>query len=287
MSQLVRFGLALLVSTLAACGGKSSATPDDEGHGGTAAGGSGSGGTGTSGSASAGRGHAGSGGTGGANTCTSFDDEAPRSVQVAISNQTKDTIYVGTDTFTCDLVPLFEVADGAGAPLPSLSFCRNACQTLREGTGGCVTICPTPTAVTLKPGEVMYTTWDGLFQTQNQLSSSCVPFDPDSATVSCTQAKRIEPGTFTFSARAGSALPCSTEAGGCRACSASPNGGCETPGTIVTGPMHVAKTTVVLDDKYGVYPSPSASPGPNAGDAELPAPGGAVAVLTVELIFTQ
>jgi hypothetical protein len=223
--------------------------------------------------------------------CKSFDDDSPGAVNVAISNLTQAPIYLGQDMVTCGVSPLFRVADASGALLPDLGNCRSACDTLRkQGAGGCPAICAFPTSVALQPNEVLYTTWNGLFRVQGQLPTQCVPFDTGAEMqVSCDQAKRIDPGTFTFSARAGSALDCAQTTGTdtCSACTPSPNGGCATPGSLVTGPMHAAQTTVLLNESYGVYPSPSASPGPNAGNAELPAPGDAIAQLTVELIFTE
>ena len=135
----------------------------------------------------------------------------------------------------------------------------------------------------------MYTTWNGLFSVQGELPAKCVPYDTgDASTVSCDQAKRVEPGTFTFSARAGSSVDCSqtSAAGACSTCVASPNGGCSTSGALIAGPLHMAQAVVTLDESYGVYPAPTVSPGSNAGNA-APAPGGAAAVRTVELIFTK
>jgi hypothetical protein len=135
----------------------------------------------------------------------------------------------------------------------------------------------------------MYTTWDGLFRVQGELPAKCVPYETGGdSKVSCDQAKRIEPGTFTFSARAGSGVDCSqTNANGaCSACVPLPNGGCSASGALIAGPIHTAQAVVTLDESYGVYPAPDASPGSNAGNA-APAPGGIAAVSTVELIFTK
>jgi len=286
VSHLARLGLALLVSTLTACGGKSSAIPGGEGHGGADT--AGSGGTGTSGTGSGGQGQSGGAstggaGSGGADTCARFDDDLPTSVQVAISNQTSEVIYLGQEAMTCNIEPLFAVADAAGTPLPSMNFCRQPCLSLRrDGSGGCVTICPSPTAVALQPNDVTYTTWDGLFRVQGQLPTSCVASSSGAPTISCDQAKRIQPGTFTFSARAGSAIDCSGST--CQPCSNSAAGGCSTPGGLITGAMHSAETTVVLDASYGVFPSnvqAKAAPNPNPN---LPQ-GDPIAPLTVEIVF--
>jgi hypothetical protein len=296
--QLTRLAFALLVSTLAACGGKSHTSPDVDGVGGTNAGGTGNGssgtGNGSSGTGAGGKGHAGSAGTGtgGADVCASFDDDSAGAVNVAISNLTKATIYLGQDMVTCGGVsPPFQVADASGAILPEVGSCRAACNTVRTaGVAGCPAICLFPTSVALQPNEVLYTTWSGLFRVQGQLPVKCVPYETGSETmVACDQAKRIEPGAFTFSARAGSAVDCSPTTGpdNCGVCTQSPNGGCATPGSLVTGPMHTTQTFVVLNESYGVYPAASTNPGPNAGNAELPAPGDPIARLAVELIFTE
>ena len=286
MSHLTRLAVALLVSTtLAACGGKSSASPGDDSQGGNGAGGNGAGGNGAGGKA-----YAGSAGTGGADACTSFDDDYAALVNVSISNQTNATIYLGEESVTCGTSPLFQVADANGAALITPGNCRSACVSLRkQGQGGCVANCALPSAVALEPQEVLSTTWDGLFLVRAQLPATCVPYETGGNTmVSCDQAKRIEPGSFTFSAHAGSAVDCSQTSGTgtCGACTASPNGGCSTPGSLVTGTIHSTQTTVVLNESYGIYPAPSPPAGSSAGDA-APAPGGSIAQLTVELVFTE
>ena len=278
MSPLVRLAVALLVSTLAACGGKSSAHPGDDGTGAT-----GSGGTG-------GAGQAGHAGTGGAAVCSSLDDDYAASVNVSIANQTTTTLYLGQEMVTCGVAPLFQVADADGSALPSLGDCRSSCVSLRkQGAGGCPGICAFPNTVQLQPGEIWSTSWDGLFSVQGQLPATCVPYDTGAeAKVSCDQAKRIEPGTFTFSARAGSAVDCSQTSpdGACAPCTAGPNGGCSRSGSLIAGPLHATQVTVALDETYGIYPAPSPAPLPNGG-ADAPAPGGNVALRTVELVFSE
>lgn len=288
MSHRVRLGLLLLLSTLAACGGKSS-KPGEDGVGATDSGGSGTGGSGTGGSGTGGANQAGHAGTG-SSVCSSYDDEYPAVVNVSIANQTQAPLYLGQDMVTCGVAPLFRVADSDGSSLPELGNCRSSCVSLRQqGPAGCPTFCAFPNTVQLLPGEVFYNTWDGLFTVQGQLPSTCVPYDTGAgAQVSCDQAKRIEPGTFTFSASAGSAFDCSQTSpdGTCAACTAAPGGGCTRSGSLITGPVHTAQVTVALDETYGVYTAPRPAPAPNAG-ADAPAPGGNVAVRTVELIFTE
>jgi hypothetical protein len=264
VSRSIRLALALLVSTLAACGGRANRTGDD-GTGATGSGGSGSGGTG----------HTGGTGTSGTHTG---------------GTGTTTTLYLGQDTVTCGIAPLFQVAEADGTPLPDLGDCRAACVTLRQqGAGGCVGLCAFPNTVQLQPGEVLYTSWDGLFAVQGQLPSKCVPYDTGGDTkVSCDQAKRIEPGTFTFSARAGSALDCSqtNPDGACVPCTPSPNGGCTRSSSLIAGPLHAAEATVALDASYGVYPAPSPPPSPGADGAGA-APSDVPVARMVELVFRE
>jgi hypothetical protein len=279
VSHLTRLAALLLLSTLAACGGKLNTNPGD-GDGGTSAGGSGSGG---------GSGHAGTG-TGGTSVCASFDDDYSAYINVSILNQTNAPIYLGQDTVTCGVNPLFAVADANGAPLPNLGDCRFSCNNARtQGAVGCNDLCAFPPAVALQPNEALFTTWDGLFRVDQQMPGKCAvaQLNPGPV-VACDQAQRIEPGSFTFSARAGSALDCSqtTGQGTCSTCTPGGNGGCATPGSLVSGAMHSTQTTVLLDESFGIYSKPT--PGPSAGSADAPAPGnGAQALRTVELIFTN
>ena len=109
VSHLARLAVTLLVSTLAACGGKSSASPGEGGDGGTGAGGSGSGG----------QAHAGSS-NGGASVCMAFDDDYGTNVNVAMVNATTAPIYLGQDMVNCGVSPLFQVNDARGGSLPNL-----------------------------------------------------------------------------------------------------------------------------------------------------------------------
>jgi hypothetical protein len=290
---------ALFFSALAACGGKSFEAGEDPdsnpggsnpgGSGnvaGTSAGGSvGKGGTsGKAGSGSAGTGQGGSAGA----SCESLDDQPGYFVSVAIMNKTAAPIHLGQDMVTCGVSPLFDVKDGSGVPLPSLGDCRSSCQKVRtQGPVGCPAACAFPSAVTLQPGEVIYTSYDGLYEVQTTLPDACV--NPMFGDNQCSQARQIQPGTFTFSSRAGSTIDCSqtTGTGMCSACMPTGEGGCSTPGSLISGKMHQATTTVVLDSSYGVfggYPAPApALPDDPDGDSA----NGALALLTVELVFTD
>ena len=267
--------MAPLVLALAACGGKASGSAP-----GGSSGGSGNGAGGTS--------HAGAS-QGGATACAKYDDEGPTFVSVAIINKTSAPIYLGQPTVTCDVSPLFEVADARGGQLPNISRCRSSCADLRqEGAAGCIDICLFPLSVALQPGEARATTWDGLFSVPAELPRQCVAFDTDQKTVVCDQAQRIQPGTFTFSARAGTRLDCSQTQGAdaiCPPCTGEGNGGCATPGSLISGDTFTATATVTLDDSYGVYPTAngSSNPSPGAGAG----PNGNPELASVELVFTD
>jgi hypothetical protein len=287
----------LLFFALAACGGKSfegGEGPDPNPGGsnqggssnvaGTSSGGSSStaGTTSKGGTGSAGTGQGGSAGA----SCESFNDQPGYFVSVAIINKTAAPIHLGPDMVTCGTSPLFGVKDASGVPLPSLGDCRSSCQQVRtNGPVGCPAGCAFPSVVTLQPGGVMYTSYDGLYEFQTTLPDACVnPMFGDSQ---CSQARQIQPGTFTFSSRAGSTIDCSqTGTGMCSACTPRGDGGCTTPG-LISGKVHNATTTVVLDASYGVfggYPAPApAFPGDPDGDSS----DGAIALLTVELVFTD
>ena len=302
MAHLFRVSAALLISTLAACGGKSfEAGEPDPNPGGSSPGGSSQGGSGNvagtradggstskGGTASAGTGGTGGTGQGGSagSTCESFDDEPGYFVGVVIINATSAPIYLGQDMVNCGISPLFDVQNASGVPLPPPGGCRSTCKDSRtNGPVGCPAICAFPSSTALQPGQMLYTSYSGLYEVQTPLPQQCV--DPDFGAAQCSQAKQIQPGTFTFSARAGSSIDCSQTSGMCSSCTASGEGGCTTPGSLISGEMHSATTTVLLDSSYGVfggYPAPApAFPGDPDGDSS----SGAIALRNVELVFTD
>jgi hypothetical protein len=295
VAHLLRLSAALVLSALAACGGKSfEAGEPDPTPGGTSPGGSGQGGSGSTAGTQAG-GSTGKGGTGSAgtgqggsagSTCEGFDDEPGYFVGVVIMNKTSAPIHLGQDMVDCTVGPVFAVQNGSGAPLPSPGNCRSTCEALRtNGPVGCPAICAFPSSTVLQPGEVLYTSYSGLYDVQINLPQHCV--DPDYGVAQCSQTKQIQPGTFTFSARAGSSIDCSETTGVCNACMASGGGGCTTPGSLISGKMRSATATVFLDSSYGVfggYPAPApAFPGDPDGDSS----GAAIALRNVELVFTD
>ncbi len=283
MSKLACFAVAPLVLVLVACGGKSSATADDNG-GGNATGGTGAGGTDRGGTSPGG-----SATTGGAAACAKYDDQSAAFVSVELINKTTVPIFIGQEEVTCEVAPLFEVADARGGALPSISRCRSSCVGLRtQGAGGCTAICLFPTSVALNPGEIRSTTWDGLFSVPVELPGKCAAYEPSAKPLSCDQAQRIQPGTFTFSSHAGTVLNCSETSGDgtCVGCTVDGNGGCTTPGSLISGEILTAIATVTLNDAYGIYASSSDSSSPSPGAGAGPN-GGNVANLAVQLVFTR
>lgn len=289
--------LVLLLPLLAACGGKASVddTDPDKGQAGQGRGGSGAAGSGnkagasaTGGSASGGSnsGGSGAGGTGGAEQCSRYDDESPVPVNVVMINKTSRPIYLGQQTTTCGVAPLFTVADGSGKLLPGVSGCRASCVGVRlQGVGGCPAVCFFPNGVTLAPGQMHSEQWSALYRVDGTLPQSCVSFDTGQDEVTCDQAKRVQAGKYTFHAVAGELQDCTQTTGdnSCSECKPDPNGGCSTPGALIGGKLIETEATVLLDESYGFYNEVATNPSPGAGDA---APG-AVATAEVQLIFTE
>lgn len=281
---------ALLVSALAACGGKSFDVGPDQNAGGSSSGqggssaGSGRGGTSsTSGTSAGGTGEGGSAGA----ACAGFEDATGSYLPVAIVNKTTAAIYLGQDMVTCRVSPVFRVDDAVGATLQPPDSCSASCQSLMDrGVIGCPPICAFPSAVALQPGETLYTSWHGLFQAPRELPKQCIP--PDYGGATCQQTLQVQPGTFVFSAVAGRSTDCKATTGGaCASCTPAPDGrgGCSISGALIAGQMLSADAKVELDESYGVYgsSSPAHAPRPNPGeDGE-----DALALRTVELVFTE
>ena len=293
MTSSLPFSAVFVVSELAACGGKSIDTSDNPvDQGGSAQGGSGnragssaggkigvagssSGGTSSAGTSSGGTGSAGTaqgGSAGSSSVCDTFGDDGGSFIGVDIVNKTSAVIYVGQPKITCEVEPLFSVASANGTALPSPSRCRSACG---AAIGGCTAICLYPAAVELAPGASYSTSWDGLFDTNVQLPEACVT--PERGSTSCQQARLIQPGTFSFSARAGSQLDCDQT--GCGSgCQPDGTGNCTTQGALIGGDLRAATTTVQLDASFGVYAHILPPPGAN-----IPAP----APSRVQIVFAD
>jgi hypothetical protein len=290
MTHPARFtALFLLVSTAIACGGKSfdvHGTDPDEGgsssqggsssvagKGGTSsAAGKGSGGViGRGGAASAGSGSVG-GAQGGrpADACDAYVDDAGTYLPVEIVNQTTGTIYLGAEQATCGSSPLFQVENDAGIKTFAPD-CRAPCNVVRkEGAVACPGICRAPYATALVSGQSLVTSWDALDYVGVKMPKACV-VAPNGA-AECVRATRIDPGAFTFSARASSEVSCKdwTATGTCESC---PPGSlsCEIQGAMLTGTLRTASTSVVLDGSFGIFPKAAPAPGQAPPDADVPA----------------
>jgi hypothetical protein len=225
--------------SLQACGGKSRETD---------AGSSGAGGSGNqAGSGS----QAGRAGTGGASACDAFHDDGGWSVVVKIVNETSAALQLGERMASCSDSPLFQVFDADGAPLPDSGSCGSSCEDAMNGSfGPCPQACAIPSAITLQPGESLDAPWRGLFSATKTLPKSC---RSSGDSVDCEVAQNVSPGSFKFTAVAGSTLDCSQLGQGmCRRCEPNGGGGCSTIGAIVGGASHSAEITVELDASYGV-----------------------------------
>lgn len=244
----------------AACGGKSQTEGSRAAAGGAenAAGGAAAGGA-----------------AAGAAQCAQFNEEKPRSVSVLIRNDTASTINVGQVMQSCSDAPLFELRDGSGQRLDAPGFCRVPCESQMSDnpSAGCPAICIGPTALTLQPGESHTVMWESLFQVQTQLPKGCYPNHPDrdQPSLACDRAQRVPPGSYVFTASAGTALECSSGDPACSPCTPSAQGGCTTRQAWAGGNITVAETSVDLDASYGL------------SDADDPGADGALNV--VEIVF--
>lgn len=308
VAHLSRLTALLIGFTLAACGGKSLEEGGDEpGAGGTSSQGNtgnvagSDGGTGVGGKGQGGSGHAGtsskggtatggssSGGTGqggagqggqGGNACEAFKDDAGAYIRVEILNQTSETIYLGERVLDCYDPPKFAVQDGAGRGLLLREDCRQSCEVVGSGGPvGCPALCALPQVISLMPGESYRTSWDGLELLQKQLPKECVV--APNGVAECSQAVRIQPGAFTFSSNAGSAIECAISSNPCQTCQPTGFGGCAIQGAQVSGPLIKASVQVELDSSFGIYPKTAPAPG-----APRPGGDGAIALQSVIIVF--
>lgn len=207
-------------------------------------------GTGASGAPGAGASSA-----GGAVSCSSFADAAGWSLRVRIRNEMSSTLYVGQENSTCDVDLLFQVEDGARQKLPRLNGCPSSCQTaMASGAVLCPDSCALPSTVTLEPGQSIELPWDGRFAVEHLLPPQCLRPELQSP-ANCVRAEQVEAGPYHFLARAGTGRHCLS--GTCGACTPNPNGGCTTPGSLITG-------TIITTERFvGLEPgelSPSGTP---------------------------
>jgi hypothetical protein len=179
-------------------------------------------------------------------TCEELKDDVGWKLMVEIKNEMSQTLYLGPEDMTCDAQLLFRVEDGARTELPALATCRSSCQAAMTGTtGSCPLACPIPTTVTLEPGQGVRVPWDGRFAVPQTLPQQCVTSGV-SAPSACVSARQIEPGLFTFSARAGTKRQCLDPSGTC-SCGPSAIGGCSTPTSLISGTIVTTELFMMLE----------------------------------------
>lgn len=246
LGLVARGALGVSVLGLFGCSGEPLATPLDE-NGGSAAVVGGGGSAGVAASGAAGQGGVSAGGassTGGSVSCDTFPDATGYTLLIHIKNEMSQTLYLGPDAMTCGASALYEVEDGARTKLPPLLGCIASCQAVMSGAAaGCPTACSAPSTVALEPGQTIDLPWDGRFGVPQTIPSQCMK-DPAQAT-SCTQAKKIEAGVFTFAARAGTKRECLLT-GGC-SCASNTNGGCTAPSSLIGGTIYTSEFLVALE----------------------------------------
>jgi hypothetical protein len=273
MSSRAKSGWLGVLLGVCACGGVSRVDAPGLGNGTAGGDNAGRAGDELGGGASGGRSSAGAsaGGAGGVVACGQFKDQAPQSARVLIANDTSDPIYIGPREQTCGPQPLYEVRDASNANLPAPGSCDSPCQGWLAGNpvGGCPTICFPSEVTQLAAGDVLSLPWAGLYQLEAELPNACNAAQQLGGSVTCTVDKRIEPGSYTFYAHAGSGYRCDDTAYGntgygCGECVPSTTGGCVLHGAIVTGAETSAQLTVQLDPGYGI--SGSAGSGNPSGD---------------------
>lgn len=272
MSRLLIWTVPALcvASLLAACGGKSfgPGEGEDGGSGGSSHAGSGSGaddsgGTGMGGSGVAGSSHGGTSsvagtgntaGTGGKASCSPqlYEDEGGGNVPVRIINGTIKPIYLGQETAGCAGGLPFQVYDGRGGTLASVPYCQSTCSNLLSGVAiGCPAIaCAISSVTTLKPGESTMTLWNALYSETVTLPPVCAA---QTGQMQCPRVVSVKPGSYIFTAQAGTAMQCLDNATGpCGGCMPSSSGGCINYGAVIQGPLLNAKVQVQLDGSYGI-----------------------------------
>lgn len=288
MTYLLRFTAVLVVSTLAACGGKSfdaGGGPPNEG-GSSGEGGSGSvagrGGGGPQGgsahagtSPTAGSPAGGSGQGGEADACEAFNDDPATFIEVDIVNETSRPIYLGGEPNTCSPQRLFGIEDENGQTFVLDAQCRTSCSEARShGPIGCPTLCVPPSAIALQPGEQYVTNFSGIHYAVTKMPKQCLTSPNGSQ--ECMQALLLEPGTFTFSSIASSSIECSLSSAQCDVCQPNGAGGCTINGAVRSGTELHASTEALLDGSYGIYPKKLPAPGEGSSDVPgsgaLPAP---------------
>ena len=196
---------------------------------------------------------------------------------VIIVNDTSAPIYIGPRMESCGAQPLYEAYDESNTLLAGPDPCGSPCQSWLAGApiGGCVGICAHSEVTKLGAGERIAIPWSGLYRVEAQLPSACTASQLGAeGPVSCSVQKRVEPGSYTFYANAGSSYRCNDNPNGCGECVPAATGGCILRNAIVTGSDNFAQLLVKLDPGYGI----SGSAG-NANMSGKPLP--------IELVFRR
>lgn len=182
--------------------------------------------------------------------CASFDDDAETAVKIELVNKTSRTLYIGNRSISCGTTPLFNVESEHGEALTIINDCRVPCESLHSDnpSGGCAALCQQPTLLIMNPGATYPATWSGLEYVGLELPSAC---SQSGSAGACDRAHRIRPGTFVFTAEAGTKADCAN-APECDYCPLSRDV-CGTQGGLVGGATLTATATVALDERYGVY----------------------------------
>lgn len=264
----------LVVSLVLACGGKSfegehganggeagsaSAGASNAGSsaGGTGSGGGGASNVGASGGviSSGGKATAGSssgGNAGAASRCdtAAYVDELGGSVRVRLFNNTEKPLYLGPTMLGCNDAPPFEVTNASGQQLIRPPSCESTCEvTLQGGVVACPPgLCRIASVTVLQPGESTLTLWDGLYTDSVKLPPACQKL---AGATTCDRTTSVKPGTYVFSAQAGSAFVCGVDSG-CTLCTRDEQGDCIIRYGLAAGPFVQGKVVVALDGSYGI-----------------------------------
>lgn len=238
----LRCAAILLGVGLCACGTKTSTSPPQTGTGGTG------------------------GPSGGGELpaqCAAFADElGGPSPRMVIRNATSRVIHLGPVRAACGSFVPYSIATEGGQVLSIDQDCPTLCSARMKGLPfGCPLICVYPRSITLQPGESTLTKWGGYFAS-TLLPRECRRDSP--STEQCTQFKKIEPGTYLFSAQAGTELDCSSTTSNpeCEPCEPVEAGGCATNGGVIAGDVLRAETTIEVDASHGVGADASSDPTP-------------------------
>jgi hypothetical protein len=178
--------------------------------------------------------------------CSSYADDPSWSLLVTIKNEMTRTLYLGQEEMSCNAQRLFEVEDGARTLLPALGSCRSSCETMmNSGPVTCPSACPSPSTVTLGPGQSVQVPWDGRFGVDFTLPQQCMA-GAQATNLACVRAERVEANIYTFSAKAGTSQKCLEPSGNCT-CTPSAIGGCMSAASVIAGTIITTELILKLE----------------------------------------